>query len=616
MNKNQSYPSKSAVFSRLSVKMFLLILVCVVLPLYGICFYVRNYMEDVIRKSLSERITQNIARNESYICDALQRMSFLSNSFIYDEEFSGHISDEAYSWYENAERFNKILEKLYLNGGYDRNENIKIAVFDKYGRMYSNWSQNYENYEFLLEADWVKESKEQNGHAVWAMFSPAYIPDSGDSAKKYISLARSILSEGTYGDYIGTIIISIDQEDFGKILMEYAYDGDFAYVCIDNGEMLMTNDEAGAIGTRIHRIYGETREQKSGSLQKQVNGKEYLISYYTLPKPWVFDGQQMKIFHFTEYEEVSRQIRAMTGKINAVLGAALVLVLFLSWMVTRILVSPIERLTHEMEKFSIDSEITGIDTERRDEIGRLNRTFCHMAENIRGLFARLHEEHEIKERYRFESLRAQLNPHFLFNTLTSIRFMAIIRGADNIVESIDTLANMLKYTMNRDGNMVTVRKEIENIQNYVYIQNCRYGEHYRLEVRVPEELLELPTMKFILQPIVENAVIHGLDKEKNEIRILVTGYSREEKLFLVVEDDGVGMTGERVERLMQGNDRREKERKLTGIGIANVDECIRISFGKEYGLTVESEAGRGTRVTFCLPVLKGEECEDEKGTDR
>lgn len=384
--------------------------------------------------------------------------------------------------------------------------------------------------------------------------------------------------------------------------MEYAYEGDVAYVCVEQGEVLLTNDKENLVGVSIRRLYEQTQSARSGSLQENINGKEYLISYYTIPKPWVFNNSQMKVFHFTNYEEVSGQVQAVSRKMNTFIVLAVCMILAISYLATRMLVRPIEKLTEEMENYTLDTQVKSLDITRRDEIGKLNHAFYQMSDNIKGLFIRLEKENEIKEKYRFESLRAQLNPHFLFNTLTSIRFMAIIRGADNIVDSIDALAHMLKYSMSRGESMVPLKEELDNIKNYIYIQNCRYGEHCRLHIEMSKELQSLCIMKFILQPIVENAVIHGYDKNKSQITIRISGRRQKDMLVIVVEDDGVGVSREVIERLEDPKSSRVKESKLTGIGLANVDECIKISYGSEYGLKLESENGRGTRVIFRLPV--------------
>lgn len=591
-------------------------LLCVVVPLCGVGVYIRSSMEQFIQEKLSEKVLQNIARNERTICDELQNLAFLSNAFVYDEELRERMMGEEYTEYENTAYFNQIISKMYINGGYDETKGIKIIMFDKWGRVYSNWSMNYHDYQFLLEQDWVKESEKQGGHAVWSMFSPAYVAEDQERGERYISLAKSILADGTSGSNIGTLIISIEQYQFSKLLMNFAYEDDLAYVCVDKGEVLLSNDQDGIITSKdIQDIYQDTVNLKSGNTQICVNKKEYLVSYYTIPKPWVFNNQQMKVFHYTDYEEVNSQMKHITNKMNITLLIACSFIILIAYMVTRLLVRPIELLTKQMEEYQLDSTIFNIDVHRKDEIGKLNKAFCTMSDNIKKLFLKLEEENEIKEKYRYESLRAQLNPHFLFNTLTTIRWMAIIRGADNIVDSIDALAHMLKYSMGRDNSEVTLKEELDNIQNYVYIQNCRYGEHCSLDIVVGKELEGLRTMKFILQPIVENAVIHGYDKQQEQIKVQIQAAIERDSLIIIVEDDGVGMPEDKIDWFQASKQSRVKESKLTGIGLTNVDECIRITYGDAYGLTIDANRKVGTKIVFRLPVILGEDRISEEGND-
>lgn len=598
--------------SKFSVKMFLLIIGCVVIPLSCVCIYIRGSMETFIQKKLSESVIQNIARGERNICDALQDLVSISNVFVFDEELKARIADKNTTAYENTIYFNNMVENMYIKGGDEPMQQAKIILFDNYDRIYSNWSLNYQDYRFLLQQDWVKRSRSEGGHVVWSMFSPAYIIED-QMEETYISLAKSILKDGTAGERIGTMIISIGQRQFSELLMEYAYAGDVAYVCLEDGTVLLENDVDRLIGKEeLQEIYEHGIGEKSGSLQQTVSGQEYLISYYTIPRPWVFDDQQMKVFHFTDYEEVSNQVKKISDQMNLVLVVVLFCLAGILYLSIRWLVKPIVALSEQMKQYTPDTEITGIDVNRKDEIGYLNQAFCQMSENIKRLFARLAEENEIKEKYRYESLRAQLNPHFLFNTLTTIRWMAIIRGADNIVDSIDALAHMLKYSMSRENGLVTVREEVENIKNYIYIQNCRYGNHCTLDIDLAEEILPLKTMKFILQPIVENAVIHGYHKNQEQIIIKIYGQLEEERLRIWIEDDGVGISQQVISQFESSKQTRSKESKLTGIGLTNVDECIRITFGSQYGVTIGGQEKKGTIVTFTLPVIeKGEQSDEE-----
>ncbi|WMC92362.1 cache domain-containing sensor histidine kinase [Kineothrix sp. MB12-C1] len=570
-------------------------------------------MERLLQEELSSQTIQNISKNESYIYEKLQSMAYYSSLFVNDEKLRERLTNESYSEYENMNYFNNLIDKNSILDLKSTFPMTKVVLFDNFGRVYSNWSMNYRNYDFLLEEEWVKKSREEKGHVTWSLFQPSYIE--GEDDEIHISLARTILSEGTAGSPIGTIIVSINKKEFSEALMEYSNEGDFVYICIDKGEVLMDNDIENFLDKdEILRIYEETERNKKGKIQIKEGGNEYLISYYSLPKPWEFNGQIMKVFHFTDYNKIKDSISSITRSINMITVIILIIIVFVLFITSRYLVRPIKVLTSKMDQFSLKTPIEGIDLNRKDEIGKINRSFIHMGENINTLFEQLEEEHKIREQYQYESLRAQFNPHFIFNTLLNIRWMAQIRGANNIVECIEALGNLLSYSMMREKEVVTLDDEIKNIQSFIYIHNCRYPEFVTLTTHIDEELLNLKTVKFILQPIVENAVIHGYNNKEGEINVTIRAKADDEKLYIYVEDDGVGISA-RATREFERTKEQVTLTKMTGIGLANVDAFIRMKFGKEYGLVIERGEIQGTVVKYILPIISGGNDEVKEGID-
>ena len=311
----------------------------------------------------------------------------------------------------------------------------------------------------------------------------------------------------------------------------------------------------------------------------------------------------MKVLHLTSYAMLTSDVTRLQTQINTLLiVCVLVLAGVLIW-VTNVLTRPIVALSEKMLSYQMEEGVTGLDFTRKDEVGRLNRAFRQMSDTIRSLFEKQKTESEAREKYQYEALRAQVNPHFLFNTLNAIRWMAIIRKADNIVECIDALATMLKYSMSRGGELVTLKDELDNINSYIYIYNCRYGNQFTLETDLDRELLELQVVKFILQPIVENAVIHGFKGSEKQGTIMIYGDVENGVLKLYVEDNGCG--------LQKGEAEAQSGRKVTGIGIANVDARIKSAYGAQYGLLVYNGAVCGTVAEFTLPVLQKEEIDAE-----
>ncbi len=600
--------------SKLSFKVFLLLILCLLLPMFCMFSYMKSNFEQYVQKELSNTIIQGMSKSEQEIYKSFQNMANISTVIVMDNKLKNIMSDPNVDFYNKTVAFDGTVKNLMATNLFTVDD-IKITFLDANGNVYSNWSMNYNDYSFLLNQDWVQESINQKGHITWSMFAPGYIIEPNKKEEKYISLARSMLSDGVTGNRVGTLIISIGQSQFSNLLMQYSYaESDSVYVCLNNGEIIFKNDPQNFLpDTHVKDEVGLVTPGSSGSLRDAYQGKQYLVSYYTLSQPWTFNGQRLLVMHYTDYRGVMAQMDKFSQQINfSMVVFFVVMVLIMGFISTKI-VKPIRVLARQMKVYSIDRELQGLNMTRQDEIGHLNRAFSRMSDNIRELFSKLNHEHEVREKYQFEALRAQVNPHFLFNTLNMIRWMAIIRKADNIVESIDALVNMLKFSMSRGGELVSLEEELSNIRSYVFIQNSRFGNRYEVKIEIEPEILPLQVVKFILQPVVENAVIHGFDEENGMIWIY--GEREGDILRLYVKDNGKGIPPDVIDQFSQSKGLNRNEKKLTGIGLANVNERIQVIYGEQFGIHLESKLGEGTTVTYTLPVIEGGEKAIEEGHD-
>lgn len=596
------------IVSSFSIRVFLLITFCVILPLSVLSFYVARHMELLLRERLTENVFQNIEKNESYISENLADIAYYSNVFVGDQELRNMLADPASSRYEIAMHFNEILGRADFENPEGIHSGADVLIIDRNKRVYSNWSQGFNDYSFIIDEPWVNSAISNDGHISWSLFTPAYIVG---EQERYISLIRPILSDMTSGDYLGLLIISINQSMFASILNEFGYAGDGVFVLVDDGEILMSSGLSGGISPSLLKsLYEEHEGEKQGNSIVNAGDSVYLLSFYTIPYPYLFNGEYMKVFHFSDYGIIEREMSSVSRRINIVIAIVALTVLLGSFVISRRMVEPIKRVAGQLRAYRIGMRFEGLDPERRDEIGDLSRGVIKMNARIEKLFKSLKTEHEAKERYYYDSLRAQMNPHYVYNTLSTIRWMAMIRGADNVVEGIDNLASTLKYSMGK-GSFSTVGDEIEHIRNYVYIHNIRYDSYVELSIDIPDEIMRLKTLRFILQPIVENSIIHGFAKDKPVLSVSIRAELKEGKLLIFVEDDGEGIRDEAIREYERN--KAIKGKKLTGIGLQNVDEMIRLEFGDEYGITVCRRLEGGTCAMFILPVLK--EGEDEKGSD-
>jgi two-component system sensor histidine kinase YesM len=239
---------------------------------------------------------------------------------------------------------------------------------------------------------------------------------------------------------------------------------------------------------------------------------------------------------------------------------------------------------------------------RKDEIGMLGDSFDKMVRRIRGLMDQIYQEQQTLRKSELKALQSQINPHFLYNTLDSIIWLARANRTDEIIRMVTSLTKMFRIVISRGKEVISVKEEIDHIFNYLTIQQLRYRSKLSYEIDIPESMYRYQTLKLLLQPLVENAIYHGIKLKKEQGRITVTGYETEHTLHFLVHDTGPGMTEEQLEQLHNTLE-EEDGIKMDSYGAKNVHERIRLFFGAEYGLKYESMAEQGTTVTLTIPKL-------------
>ena len=237
---------------------------------------------------------------------------------------------------------------------------------------------------------------------------------------------------------------------------------------------------------------------------------------------------------------------------------------------------------------------------RQDEIGRLGYSFNAMTKEIQQLIVRIKEEEQQKRSAELNALQAQINPHFLYNTLSVIRWMSQAQMADNITETLDSLVELLTFSARNTKEFVSVEEEMAFIRNYISLLELRYYNTFETDYQVEEEVLHYQTLKFIVQPFVENAIFHGFTNAKAAYRLSIDVRRHEKGVRFMIRDNGSGMSKEQLDRLM---DRDEGRQGMNSIGVRNVAERIQLHFGAQYGVQIHTLPGEGTTILIDIPVL-------------
>ena len=342
----------------------------------------------------------------------------------------------------------------------------------------------------------------------------------------------------------------------------------------------------------------ESYDQRMLLLERNIRGETGLT---LLIETYMHDyiGDEVR-----ELARIQGQIRAQVMVLSIVIAAGVavlvtVIVLY-SVRVARRITGPISVLSRKAQQFgSGDFTPTPVET-HITELQTLDTGFNDMARRVDALMTKQVEDQRSLHRAELELLQAQINPHFLYNTLDSIAILAESDRNEDVVTMVTSLSTFFRNSLNKGNDILTLGTECSQVTSYLEIQQIRYSDILRYEINVPQSLLDCMVPKLILQPLVENALYHGIKNRRGMGMITVTGEEKDGKLLLKVTDNGAGMDEEQVRILQSGI----YEDKHTGLGLVNVHKRIRLYCGEPYGLSFESSVGKGSTVTVLLPMTR------------
>ncbi len=293
--------------------------------------------------------------------------------------------------------------------------------------------------------------------------------------------------------------------------------------------------------------------------------------------------------------DIADSQESITDYIEIVIIAGVFIFVFFSFFMSSRITQPIKELEASMEAVQEGNFDIQLDIDGEYEVVQLTKSYNVMIRKIRNLMDQILIEQEAKRKSELSSLQAQINPHFLYNTLDSIVWMAEHEKHEDVILMTSSLASLFRISISKGQMIIPVRKEIDHAKHYLTIQKMRYKDKFTFKFEIDEAIYEYEVLKLILQPIIENSIYHGIRHMVDEGEIIIRGYLKDEFLYFEVEDDGLGMTEKTIQNVLY------EEADEQGVGLNNVHERIRLMYGKGYGLEIESEIEEGTKIIFKLP---------------
>lgn len=518
---------------------------------------------------------QSTLKNSSRVLDMnLKNIVDVGRSFLNDKSFQ-----------QILENGNKYGVSKFSSG--DRTKLRKVAnemasqqvwvnyiVFtDLYGHVYQLNNINQGTYDFymyyadkdILKEDWVKAANEAKGREVFFKDSiPAVGSKAGFCYAKY-------MINPSDGEGMGYMVVGLSQKLLGKSFVM----GNEGF----NSSNFMVLDEDGEL---IYFVGNE--ERKTAIMEAFSNPEKNSLYLFSSVTNYTTGWSIVNVVEKNELSEESKGIRLISF---LVAGCVLVVGFIMARIISRTISQPLKQLENTIAQVGEGERHI---TEEFDysEVGRIGQKFKEMVNTNLELSEHLMAVKLNEREAELLLLQSQINPHFLYNTLDSLYFVAIMHGDDQMAEMVEALSDNFKLALNNGNKYIKVADSVKWMQGYMKLQNMRYNNRFELFVDISREILQRETITFIFQPFIENAMYHGLEPKIGKGKISLRGWQEQNNMIFTIEDDGVGID--------------DMSRLENGYGVRNVIERIKLNYGEKYGVTFESSPGKGTKVTIVVPV--------------
>ncbi|MBD8068684.1 sensor histidine kinase [Bacillus sp. PS06] len=563
---------------KLILFILILLLVCLFFIIIGFQVAFNTYDEQIYGKS-----SQVLIMSSNRIEDELKNIEDVTYRVATDTVIQNALieSSESLTKYDKYRIEQEIWEKLTSYIGSEKYIQ-SIHLFDRNGKEFrAGRSPSKHLYESKMQL--INAAEYENGSNIWMSLK---------SSNNSIFSTREIRSyKRLKFEHLGTLIVEVRLHEIVKELST-KWEGE-GFIAISKGDDFFFVEDP---TINPNRLQLSASDSQGYSIQNLL-GRSHFITYSKSPyMDWTYWG----IVPFG----------SMFAKVTAI--KYMVIILFITIMISSILLvirfskritNPIENLVSAMKfvqkgDFKVNDTFTPSQSD--DEVGILHRNFFHMIEHINELIKENYEKQLLIKDTEFKALQSQINPHFLYNSLESINWLAKLNNQQQISQMVESLGFLLRNAISIKEDVITVQEEVKMVEHYVTIQKFRFEERLDFSLNVDEDVKDCVLPKLVIQPLVENAINYGLETMIEECKIQVSLIRVGDHLHLNVEDNGPGMDEEHLGLVRTG----KMKTRGTGIGLRNIDSRIKFVFGPEYGLSIDSELNKGTKVSIIIPYQK------------
>jgi two-component system, sensor histidine kinase YesM len=442
----------------------------------------------------------------------------------------------------------------------------------------------------ILDMDISKKSLENSKTILYQYLKKGFTSFTKDEPVIVITKALNLSNGKPYG----VIYFTIKEKDFEKF-----YD----YFTVEINDIVVLNENNVVLSSNKKENIGEVQEEFKESIDELALTKEVSKSYKSDTNTILI--QRLPYCNLTICGTVDnyKALGKMYDMRNIVLICVVITlcILIVIFLIVRQMTKPLYLLTKKMSNVRDGNFDEYIEVSGPEEVKELSSTFNYMIKDLNKYIDELVKAQREKRVAEIHALQMQINPHYIFNTLSSIKWLIWQGSNDKSISALDSFISLLRNTISKTDEFITVADEIENIKNYVFINNIRYGDRIKVEYFIMPDCNDYLVPKLILQPFIENSFFHGFPSdEEGKIQIFIK--EQDENMKIEIYDNGVGIEEETLEKVKEK--RESKNEHFSGIGINNVDSRIKLIYGDEYGIEIKSKLDKGTTITIIIPIKK------------
>ncbi|PAD89974.1 hypothetical protein CHH55_00215 [Niallia circulans] len=585
-------------------KVLLISIISLVIPAV-ISLLIYNYMtKNTVKEQALSNANRELNITSEYIEKLFSDMLYVANFVQLDPKMNTVLKGlaksaadkDGYDQYLLENEINRTIENITLVG-----EKSYVTILLKNGKYFTNYNIAEFDPRDLFKEKWYEDIEEAVGYeSTWIESQPTIFELEKKNNPYQISIVRTLRDEGIqiYGYVVVTIMENKLSEVFNKM------DGYNDVMMLNPSGKILSHSDDEKIGSVF--TYRSKLFNRDGSEVLKMKDNEYIVTERSL------SFSNWRLVSFIPYEQSINKINGIFQKVFLIQVLSFMLFLLLLTYSMKTITKPLEYLAELADKVQAGNLIVRSKIKGKDEIGRLSKSINLMLDHINTKIEEITETEARKRKAEFAMLQAQINPHFLFNVLNSIRMKVMIRGDKESANMITSLTKLLRITIDKNKEIITFLEEIEILVDFVHIMNRRQNRKVSLEMDVDPDAFSFEIPRFILQPIIENSIIHGFNQSDG--LILIHAAIVNEMLIITIEDNGLGMNKEDLEQLkkktfqaasLENPQRKQQVKGFSSLGLANVYERLSITFGPAFNMDILSELGNGTKVILKIPMKGG-----------